>query len=720
MKTFFFEILSEEIPARMQKNALKDLKRLLEEGLKESQLPYESIETFITPRRLVGVVRDLPEVQADKEVSFRGPRVDAPSQAIEGFLKSQGLSSLECCSQEETSKGTFWFYQSLQKGKRTHDLLGPLLSHLIKVFPWPKSMRWGNNGNLSWVRPLRGLLVLFGSDVVPLTLGEGPWKIDSTRTSRGHTFLSPEPFEAENFEDYVQKLRERFVLLKEEDRAKVISQESLKIVQGRGELIEDKDLLEEVTGLVEWPVSLLGSIPQVYMELPKEVLRASLKLHQRYFSLEVTEQKKLAPYFIVVTNGFSPSKAVEEVLKGNENVLNARLSDALFFWMQDQKVPLEKMLLKLKTRVFQNKLGSLYEKAERLKALCEGKIGAIILKEHNNIKEGALEGLTLNEFGRAGFLAKADLTSAMVGEFPELQGIMGSYYASLQGESLNVSEALRDQYASLGPDSKAPQKPISVTLALADRIDTLFGLFGIGIFPTGSKDPYALRRLALGILKLLRENKLNLSLKTLIESALDAYKAQGKDKYFKDPLETVQKLIEFFEERLKFSLKDQGISPDRVEACFVGNWSDNISRTCLLAEELDLFLKTEEGRIFLLGYRRASHILKEMTLEASEINPEYFEDPSEEKLLEKIQSLQYGFEKTDFSCPMVDFKSAFSALADLSPFLNTFFEAVQINSSNTKIRENRGLLLKEAVFLFERFADFSRIEKEGRSQDKNT
>ena len=710
MKPFFFEILSEEIPARMQISAAENLKNLLAVALKEERLSFDTVMTYVTPRRLVGFVQGLSEVQDDCESEIRGPRIDASSQAIDGFLKSKGIASLAACYQQESPKGSFWIYRSFEKGKKTEDLLGPLLERLIKNFPWPKSMRWGDQ-ELSWVRPIRSILVLFGDKIVPVTVGESYWCVTSSNKSIGHRFLSPHSFEVDSFEDYCQKLRKNFVLLDQNERKKTIEQASLKIAQQNNlTLIRDEKLLEEVTGLVEWPIPLLGEIQKEYMILPHEVLTTSMKVHQRYFSLKREGEKGLAPYFIVVSNGFAPESAVEILQKGNENVLKARLSDALFFWGQDQKTSLDEMTIKLKTRVFQNKLGSLYEKAERLRNLCAGKFGSLVL-ESSGLKEDSKK---LEACGRAGFLAKADLVSTMVGEFPELQGIMGYYYAALQGEIKEVSEALRDQYAPLGPDSKVPQECVSVVLALADRLDTLVGFFGLELFPTGSKDPYALRRSALGVIRLLRENQLQVSLKDLIMAVLETYQEQGKTDSFKDFQGTCQKLLEFFEERFKVSLKDQGISPDRVAACLGACWADNIPRTWRLAEVLNSFLTSEEGEVCLEVYRRASHILKESPVAASKaLRPELFQEFSEKALWDAFQKTRLEFDQQDFDKKDSDFNSAFLALSHLAPALHSFFEDVQVNTEDLSLRENRCLLLKGVVGLFDKFADFSKIEKEG-------
>ncbi|HQS83959.1 MAG: glycine--tRNA ligase subunit beta [Alphaproteobacteria bacterium 16-39-46] len=706
MKSFFFEILSEEIPARMQFGACETLKNLLAAALKEERLSFESVTAYVTPRRLVGVVQGLTEIQDDFETEIRGPRIDAPAQAIEGFLKSQNLPSLEACTQQESPKGAFWMYRSFEKGKKTEDLLGALVERLIQNFPWPKSMRWGDQ-DLSWVRPIRGILALFGDHVIPVTVGRGVWRVTSSNSTWGHRFLSPVSFEVQSFEDYVQKLKEHFVLLDQKERKQKIWEDALKVAQGQSlQIVPDEGLLDEITGLVEWPIPLLGEIQKNFMALPREVLTTSMRVHQRYFSLKKEGEKELAPFFIVVSNGFSPASAHVIIQNGNESVLRARLSDALFFWEQDQKTSLEAMLTKLKTRVFQKGLGSLYDKAERLKDLGMGQFGSLVLESI-----GLKEETTLKQCGRAGFLAKADLVSTMVGEFPELQGIMGSYYAALQGEAKEVSEAIYDQY-DLWSEPDVLEKKVSMTLALADRLDTLVGFFGLGLLPTGSKDPYALRRSALGVIRLLRCHQLDVSLKDLMIMVLKSYQTQGITDF--EIQKTVQKLLEFFEERLKVSLKDQGVSPDRVAACLTGTWFDNIPRACRLAEALDSFLKSKEGGIFLTVYRRASHILKESPFDPlKEVQPGVFQDPSETLLWDVLQKAQAEFGKGFFDKKDADFNQAFLILSNLAPALHSFFETVQVNSPDAMLRDNRLLLLKSVVDLFERLAEFSKIEKEG-------
>ncbi|MBS0184907.1 MAG: glycine--tRNA ligase subunit beta [Proteobacteria bacterium] len=707
MKTFFFEILSEEIPARMQEDACENLKNLLGNALKEERLSFKDITTYVSPRRLVAVVTGLPESQDNFEKEIRGPRMDAPRQAVEGFLKSQGIKTLEECHLQESPKGSFWIYRSFEKGKKVQDLLGPIIERLIKNFPWPKSMRWGAQ-DLSWVRPIRGLLALFEDQIIPITIGEGAWRVTSSNTTRGHLFLSPNSFEVHSFEEYSKKLEEHFVLLDQKKRKEKIWKDVLKITQDRNfQVVADEDLLEEITGLVEWPIPLLGEIEKDFMKLPREVLTTSMKVHQRYFSLKKPEEQALEPFFVVVTNGFSPESAKTIIQKGNESVLRARLSDALFFWEQDQKTSLDHMLVQLKTRVFQNKLGSLYDKSERLKVLCGGSFGAYIL-EKRSLKENDI----LKHCARAGELAKADLVSTMVEEFPELQGIMGSYYAAFQGEAKEVCAAIREQYELGMTFENAQERITSIILALADRIDTLVGFFGLGLFPTGSKDPFALRRAALGVIRLLRHNHLEVSLKKLMTFVLEAYQNQGKIDF--DTPKTCQKLLEFFEERLKVSLKEQGISQDRVAACLTASWSDNIPRTCFLSEALDSFLKSEEGETFLTVYRRASHILKESSFDLSESpQREMFQEASELELWNHLQNAQDAFEKGDFHKKDAHFKQAFLILSNLAPTLHSFFEEVQVNSPDAILRENRHRLLKSVVNLFEKLADFSKIEKEG-------
>lgn len=671
MKTFFFELLSEEIPARLQESALQNLRDLLDKELRGERLSFKSIETYGTSRRLVGVVRDLDTIQPDTDIEIRGPRVDASVQSIEGFLKSQGLLSLDSCHKLETSKGIFWACLIHEKGKPTLDLLAPLLSRIIDTFPWPKSMKWGANP-ISWIRPLRGILALFDAQIIPLSIGIGQWKITASNTTVGHRFLSPEPFEVSSFEDYQGKLKQRYVLVDEKVRKEILWTKSLEEARQKNlEIIYDSDLLQEVTGLVEWPCPMIGQIPDAYMSLPVEVLKTSMRVHQRYFSLK--KNQEIAPYFLLIANQI-PVDGGKSILAGNEKVLNARLKDALFFWEQDKKIPLEHMLENLKVRVFYNKLGSLFDKALRLENRC----------------------------GRMGLLAKADLSSQMVGEFPELQGIMGGYYAAVQHENSEVVEALKGQYEIF------PKSPFAKSLALADRMDTLYGFFAIDCIPTGSKDPFALRRAALSILRILRETPLEISLNLLIENAFKAYKNQGLTENFKDFAQTRLKLISFFEERLKVILKEEGIEPDIVVACLKKGWEENVPKACAMVYALEEFLKTQDGMDLLNAFRRANNILKGIVIPSMTLDESLFDRQEERYLWEIFKNTQ-----KKMSGMKSNFEDSFLALAELKPPLDSFFDKVIVNVEDQKVRLNRCLVLSSIVDLFKTLADFSKIEKEG-------
>ena len=708
MKTFFFEILSEEIPARMQIQARENLKSLLAQALTEQRLTFTTLETYTTPRRLVGVVRGLPEIQEAREEEIRGPRVDAPPQALEGFLKSQGLTSFEQCVQRQTPKGIFWFYVFHAAGKKTIDILGTLLTTLIHHFPWPKSMTWGDDLKLTWIRPIQGVLALFGEDIVPLSLGEKQWRVDSSRTTVGHRFLSPASFEVASFEDYVEKLKRHYVILKNDDRKRYVEKASQDLAHRHHlEMNLDEGLLEEITGLVEWPVPLLGTIDKNALALPDDVLKVCMRHHQRYFSLTKRGASSVAPYFIVVSNGFLEDDAAKMIVEGNETVLKARFSDALFFLHQDQATSLDMMMEKLKTRIFYTNLGTLYDKGMRLKALCEGKFGCLVLKNFENQEK------YISFLGRAGFLAKADLASAMIGEFPELQGRMGCFYAHVQDENPNVSLALLEHYAPSGGDSKTPTHPVSVVLALADRLDTLVGFFALGLCPTGSKDPFALRRSALGVLKLLKENHLKVSLNELIHGVVQAYQHQNLSSGFKNLQDLYDQMKVFFEERLKAVLKQSNIPVGCVEAALKKGWENNVSETCELAESLNKFLKTQNGEELLAVYRRSSHILKDLSDPTQkEITCSLFEKPCEADLFEYFQETKQKIEET-LQCEKIDFKRAFTLLLGLKNPLDIFFEEVQINVEQKDLRHNRIGLLQGIVALCDSLADFSKIEKEG-------
>ncbi len=503
MAELLVELFSEEIPARMQARAAEDFKGLVTAKLTAAGLEFASATAHVTPRRLVLVVDGLPVSQPDVREERRGPRADAPEKALQGFLGSVGLT-LEQCERRDTGKGEFWFAVIEKRGGATRDVLPGLVLEAIRELPWPKSMRWGRN-SFRWVRPLHHALARFDGAVLEGGLDLGDRHLAFTGETSGHRFLAPDPFAVEGFEDYRAKLREAFVILDREERKRIIADGIAALADGAGLVARpDPGLLEEVCGLVEWPVAMLGRIDARFMDVPKEVLVTSMRSHQKYFALE-TADGALAERFVVIANMASEPTRDATIVAGNEKVLRARLSDAKFFWDQDRKVALGDRRGALQDVKFYDRLGTMADKVQRFAQLA--------------VEIGERIGADPDRARRAATLCKADLTTGMVGEFPELQGVMGRYYARDAGEDPAVADAIAEHYSPLGPGDRCPTAPVSVAVALADKIDTLVGFFAIGETPTGSKDPFALRRAALGVIRLIIENDLRLPLADLFASA---------------------------------------------------------------------------------------------------------------------------------------------------------------------------------------------------------
>src|SRR5471030_1200462 len=541
MAELFLELLSEEIPARMQARASDDFKRLVCDGLKAAGLAFTDAKAFVTPRRIALVVDGLPAARADVSEEKRGPRVGAPEQAVLGFLKGAGLASLDQAEKRDTGKGEFWFAVINKKGGPTADALPGIIDTAMKALPWPKSMKWGS-GTMQWVRPLLSIVALFDGKVLKGEIAPGgqmaPIKFGDT--TRGHRFLSKGEIKVTGVTDYLTKLKEARVMLDPDERRKTILAGAQRLAgEAQVTLKVDEALLDEVAGLVEWPVPLLGTIDAEFMGVPAEVLIVSMKTHQRYFAT-TTADGALASRFIVVANTIARDGG-KVIAAGNERVLRARLSDAKFFWDQDRKVTLEERLPALKGIVFHAKLGTQAERVERIVRLA-GEIAK------------SVPGSDAGQVAQAARLCKADLTSGMVGEFPELQGVMGRYYALGQKLPAPVAEAIGDHYAPAGPNDRCPSAPVSIAVALADKLDALISFWKIGEKPTGSRDPYGLRRAALGVIRIIVENKLRLPLGDFF---------QEKD------------LLEFFAERLKVQVREKGMRHDSVDAVFaLGNEDD--------------------------------------------------------------------------------------------------------------------------------------------------
>ena len=687
MAELLLELLTEEIPARMQSVAAEELRRLAEIAFNEAHLTFTRLTSFVTPRRLTLHVEGLPLEQPGSVEEKRGPRVGAPQNAVDGFLKSSGLTSLEQCEKRATDKGEFYFAIIKRAGQATKDMLPPLLGEVIRSLPWPKSMRFPA-APFRWVRPLQSVVCLLDGRVLKLDLGDVPVGMES----RGHRFLFRSTFNVSNFADYRDQLRHAYVILDAGERRKLIAEALAKTAQDAGFALKPDDgLLEEVTGLVEWPVVLMGRIERDFMELPPEVLTTSMRTHQKYFAA-LDKSGALAPHFLVVSN-MAADDGGKAIVAGNERVLRARLSDAKFFWDQDRKQKLADRVEKLKERVFHAKLGTVYDKMSRVAHL------AYTIAEQ-------VKGADKTKVGHAVWLAKADLSTGMVGEFPELQGVMGRYYARHDGEDKEVADAIAEHYSPLGPGDRCPTAPVSVAVALADKLDTLANFFAIDEKPTGSKDPYALRRAALGVIRLILENKLRLRLIPVFQQAIII---GGEDHKGGD---SGAELLEFFADRLKVALRDQGVRHDLIAAVFALGGEDDLVRLLARVEALGAFLKSEDGANLLTAYRRASNIVrieegKDKTRYADAPDPALLKEPAETVLAEK---LKLATAESGKALEAEEFAGAMAALARLRVPVDEFFNKVTVNTDNRELRANRLRLLSQIRDTLNRVADFSKIE----------
>lgn len=690
------ELLSEEIPARMQRRASGDLVVLIRDKLAAAEIPAASIVGYVTPRRLTVIADGIPATQPDRSEERRGPRVGAPESAVNGFLRAAGLGSIDQCE----VRGEFYFAVMKRKGQATSAVLPALLMEAIAALPWPKSMRFPA-AELRWVRPLNSVVCLFDGAVVPLGLGRVPV---GGRT-RGHRFLSPGEFPVSDAADYRKKLAAANVVLDRAERRTQIQQALADRAAAEGLTVKpDEGLLEEVTGLVEYPVVLAGTIDADFMDLPPEVLSTSMRAHQKYFSA-LNPDGTPAPRFLFVANNRTEDGG-KAIAAGNERVLRARLSDARFFWDQDRKIRLEDRVGALRDRVFHAKLGSVYDKVERVE-----KLAAFLADQFSVVAPATAGGqgqateqppLDTRFRGndelkgraqRAARLAKADLSSGMVGEFPELQGVMGRYYALNDGEDPEVADAIADHYKPLGPTDTCPTEPTSIIVALADKIDTLAAFFGIGEPPTGSRDPYALRRAALGMIRIILENKLRLPLQQFI----------GAD------------VLEFIADRLKVHLREQGTRHDLIAAVFALR-EDDLVRLLARVAALQAFLDSDDGAALLVAYRRASNIV---AIEERQDGTQYGvpgQSQIEETLLREPEEKHLWYVFRDMT-PLLDedfaiehFDRAMSRLATLRQPVDTFFDKVTVNAREPELRVNRLHLLSRIRLTMNLMADFSRIE----------
>ncbi|MQX36439.1 glycine--tRNA ligase subunit beta [Roseospira navarrensis] len=745
MADLLLELLSEEIPARMQRRAAEDLKRLVTDGLNGAGLAFEAAEAWATPRRLALAVTGLPLAQPDTREERKGPKADAPDKAIQGFLGAVGLT-LDQVERRDTPKGPVLFAVIEHKGRATAEVLPGLIHAAITALPWPKSMRWAASA-FAWVRPLHGILAVFdgaplkgglalgatagaradgAAPLVPVAFVPDPSAppaetavLPFQAETRGHRFLAPEPVTVGGLADYRAHLRDGFVILDAGERRRMIQERAEALAAAEGlRLRPDPGLLDEVAGLVEWPEVLMGRIDDAFMDVPPEVLATAMRGHQKYFSLEKPDGS-LAARFIVVANTRSEDGGAR-IVAGNERVLRARLSDARFFWDQDRKVPLAARVDALANRVFHARLGTDHDKMERTRALAAHLAGLV---------PGADAALC----DRAALLCKADLPSGMVGEFPELQGLMGRYYARHDGEPNAVAAAIADHYSPIGPSDRCPSAPVSVVVALADKIDTLVGFWMIDEKPTGSRDPFALRRAALGVIRLIEENGLRLPLRPVFGAARMAYLRQAEAAVRKDREQGAQEdgaaaardmdrnwsetvlddLLAFFADRLKVHLKDRGVRHDLISAVFALGDEDDLVRLLARVDALARFVDSDDGSNLLTAYRRAANIVRieerkdSVRYTHQEVEPDLLRTDEETTL---YTALSDAGSVASRAIEAERFEKAMAALARLRAPVDAFFDTVTVNADEPSLRRNRLRLLSRIQMAMGSVADFSKIE----------
>ncbi len=690
MADLLLEILSEEIPARMQASASRDLEHQVRSRLEAARLSTGTSDSFVTPRRLAVLIRGLPAVQPDITIERKGPRVDAPARAIEGFLTSAGVT-LDDCERRETPKGPVWYAVTREKGRATGALLAEILPAALDAVSWPKSMRWGSSG-VRWVRPIRSILCLLDSAVVRFRFGA----LESGATTRGHRVLSSGVLHIDAARNYAASLEKAKVMLEPAARARMIAEDAARLAQPEHLSLKPDDwLVSENAGLVEWPVVLIGSIDARFMDLPAEVLTSAMRTHQRYFNL-LTRDGRLAPRFIMVANTETADDGAA-VVAGNERVLRARLADAKFFWDQDRRRRLEDRIPALGEVVFHARLGSMAEKSERIAAMARA-------------LSRFIDGADPARAARAGMLCKADLVSEMVGEFPDLQGVMGRYYARADGEAPAVTEAIAEHYAPQGPGERCPTAPASVAVALADKLDTLAGFFAIDEKPTGSKDPFALRRSALGAIRLILENRLRLPLRDVLADALAGY---GTLLPPEPGAETaVGALLSFLADRVKVHLRDRGVRHDLIGAVFAAGEEDDLVRLLERVASLERFLAREDGANLLTAYRRAANILRIEEKRDRQIYGGPADDALFTKEEERVLHGRIAEVNARAASALRDetFEEAMTVMATLRAPVDAFFDEVTVNCEDPALRRNRLLVLSEIRGSLDRVADFSRIE----------
>jgi glycyl-tRNA synthetase beta chain len=694
MPDLLLELFSEEIPARMQAKAADDLRKLVTDALVERGVLYEGASAYATPRRLALTVHGLPPRQPDTREERRGPRVGAPEAALQGFLRASGLASIDQATVEtDPKKGSFYVAVIERPGRPVPDLVAEIVPEVVATFPWPKSMRWGA-GSLRWVRPLHSILCTFGpeteeTEIVRFEIGG----IAAGDVTRGHRFMAAGEIRVKRFDDYVAKLEAAKVVLDPARRRDIILADARGLAFAQGlDLVEDEALLAETAGLVEWPVVLMGAFEDAFLEVPHEAIQATIRANQKCFVLRDPSTGRLANRFLLVAN-IEAKDGGAAIVAGNERVIRARLADARFFWDTDRKPlpgfadrgkPLDQRLAKLQDLnvIFHERIGTQGERIERIRQL------AVTL--------APLVGADPVLVDRAAALAKADLATEMVGEFPELQGLMGRYYAEAQGEDPAVAQAIEDHYRPKGAGDRVPTGPVAICVALADKIDTLVSFWAIDEKPTGSKDPFALRRAALGVIRIVLENGLRLRLGTF---------AAGANERARD-------LLDFFADRLKVQLREQGARHDLVDAVFALGGQDDLVLIVRRVEALGRFLDTEEGASLLAGYRRATNILR---IEEKKDGPGAFAGGADAALLvepeEKAlhRALVATKEAVAESLGREDFEGAMAAMARLRAPVDAFFDKVLVNAEDATLRLNRLRLLEELREATLTVADFSRI-----------
>ena len=706
MPQLLIELFSEEIPARMQANAARDLERLARDKLAAEGLLPEALKTFAGPRRLTLVAEGLPVAQSDRHEERKGPRVGSPDQAIEGFLRSTGLARGQL-----TEKDGVYFAHLHKQGRPTVEIVAEMVDGIVRNFPWPKSMTWGR-GTLKWVRPLKRILCVFDGEIVPFSI-DG---IESGDTSEGHRFMgSAQPFKARNFDQYADGLARHFVVLDPEERkARIIDAARTLCFARNFELVEDEGLLDEVAGLAEWPTPLLGDMNPDFLDLPPEVIRTSMRTHQKYFAVRDTATGKLAPHFLTVAN-IAAADGGALIAAGNAKVLSARLADARFFWDEDLKTRLADRLETLKGVTFHAKLGTMYERVERIVALA-GDLAPYVRDDAETRAHAML----------AAQLCKADLVTGMVAEFPELQGVMGGYYADKEGLDPEVADAIRSHYRPQGPTDDVPVQAVGATVALADKLDTLMSFFAIDEKPTGSRDPFALRRAALGGIRILLGTRARLPLSLV----LAAHRERVQDQMFErhhaalkakggtfmlgrasvtGPNPIDKDLLAFFADRLKVLLREQGQRHDLVDAVFALG-DDDLVRIVARVAALEAFLATEDGKNLLAGYKRAVNILKAEEKKGAMPVGEPVDLPGapdeETALINEIGHMEVEVGK---ALATEDFATAMSRLAAVRGPVDAFFDKVLVNSDITSERDNRLKLLAKVRDAMGRVADFSQV-----------